>query len=113
MAEDVRPGAALRTLKITHVLDNAENRHIDLLEHRQPAARIDQRKILRRRNDHCALQRYILRQRQLRIAGAGRHIDDENIERSPRDIAQHLGDGGHHHRTAPYHRGILLDQKSD
>src|SRR5271154_165659 len=34
MTEDIRLGAAMRTLEITHVLDNAEHRHVDLLEHR-------------------------------------------------------------------------------
>jgi len=48
VAEDIRSSAAMRTLEITHVLDNAENRHVDLPEHREAAPRVDQRKILRR-----------------------------------------------------------------
>src|SRR5918999_3199703 len=43
MAENVRARAALRTLEIAHVLDNAEHRHVDLLEHRKPPPRVDQR----------------------------------------------------------------------
>src|ERR1700687_573542 len=42
VTEDVRFGAAMRALEIAHVLDNAENRHIDLLEHREPPPRVDQ-----------------------------------------------------------------------
>ena len=59
------------------------------------------------------LQRHVLRQRELRVAGAGRHIDHENVEGAPGDVAQHLGDRRHHHRPAPDHRGLFLDQKTD
>ncbi len=38
MTEDVRSRAAMRTLEIAHILDNAEHRHVDLLEHREARA---------------------------------------------------------------------------
>ena len=50
---------------------------------------------------------------KLRIAGAGRHVDDETIEFAPGDIAQHLLDRGHDHRPAPDHRLFLVDQEAD
>jgi len=37
------------------------------------------------------LQRHVLRQGELCVAGAGRHVDHENIERAPGHVAQHLG----------------------
>src|SRR5579863_5673035 len=43
MAENIRLRAAMRALEITHILDDAEHGHVDLLEHRQSAPRIDQR----------------------------------------------------------------------
>ena len=54
VAEDIAAGATLRAQEIAHVLDNAEYWHVDPLEHRDGAARIDQCKVLRRRNDDGA-----------------------------------------------------------
>src|SRR5665213_95945 len=36
VTENIRSGTAMRTLEIAHVLDNAENRHVDLLEPGEP-----------------------------------------------------------------------------
>src|SRR5215813_6862704 len=63
MAKDIGLGTAMRALEVAHVLDDAEHRHVDLREHRQPAPRIDQRQVLRRRNDDRTLERYGLRER--------------------------------------------------
>src|SRR2546426_279541 len=57
VAEDVRTRAALRALKIAHVLDHAEHRYIDAPEHGDAAARVDQREVLRRRDDDAAGER--------------------------------------------------------
>src|SRR3954463_12374757 len=62
MAENVGFRAALGTLEVAHVLDNAEHGHIDLLEHREPSPRVDQGQVLRGRDDDGALQRHVLRQ---------------------------------------------------
>jgi hypothetical protein len=69
--------------KVAHVLDDAEHRHLDLAEHVQPLAGIDQREILRRRHDHRAGKRHLLRHGQLRVAGARRHVDDQHVEFAP------------------------------
>ena len=50
------------------------------------------RKILRGGNDHRALERHLLRHRELRVAGARRHVDDHDVEFAPLHFAQHLGD---------------------
>src|SRR5262249_20773920 len=86
MAENVASLAAMRALEIAHVLNDAEHGHVDLLEHGKPPPRIDQRQILRRGDDDGALQRHVLRERQLRIARARGHVDHEHVERAPGDV---------------------------
>src|SRR5690349_11582405 len=46
--------AAFAANEIAHILDDAENRHADLAKHSETLAGIDQRQILRRRDDHGA-----------------------------------------------------------
>ena len=60
----------LRAHMHAHVLDDAEHRHRDLLEHRQALAGIGQRDILRRGDDDRAGDRHALRERELDVAGA-------------------------------------------
>ena len=113
MREDIRARAALRTKEITHILDDAENGHFGLLKHRHPAAGVDQRQILRRRDDDCAGKRHVLRQSELGVAGARRHVDDEAIALAPSDFAEQLRQGRHDHRPAPHHRRRLFDEEAD
>ena len=80
LAEDVLLVAAVRADVEAHVLDDAEHRHVDLLEHLEPLARVQQRDVLRRGDDHGAGDRHALRQRELDVAGARRHVDDQVIE---------------------------------
>src|ERR1700674_5537874 len=49
MAEDLAAAAAMRAQEIAHVLDDAEHRHVDLLEHVEPFAGVEQRNVLRGR----------------------------------------------------------------
>ena len=99
--------------EIAHVLDQAEHRHVDLAEHVEALARIQQRDVLGRRDDHRAGQRHRLRHGQLGIAGAGRHVDDQDVQAAPVDVAQHLGQGALHHGAAPDHRCFLVDHETD
>ena len=96
-----------------HVLDDAEHRHFDLLEHAQTLARIEQRDVLRRRHDHGAADRHSLRQRELDIARAGRHVDDQVVELAPARRFQQLHQRLRHHRSAPHHRLLFVDQEAD
>src|SRR5690606_28752307 len=82
-ADDMLFVAALRTDVSAHVLHDAEHRHFDLLEHAQALARIEQRDVLRGRDDHGAAQGHALRKRELRVAGTGWHVDDQIIEIAP------------------------------
>jgi hypothetical protein len=74
--EDVLGMAALGADVDAHVLDDAEDGDADLLEHLQALARVEQRDVLRRGDDHRAGHRHLLRQRELDVAGARRHVDD-------------------------------------
>ena len=60
----------------------------DLLEHLQPLAGIGERDVLRRGHDHGAGDRHALRERELDVAGAGRHVDHQVIERAPLRLAR-------------------------
>ena len=82
-------------------------------KHRDAAPCVDQGNVLRRRDDDGACQRRLLRHGELGVPGARRQIDDENIEIVPRHFAQHLRDGRDHHRSAPDHGVVFLDQKAD
>ena len=75
--------AAVRAAEETHVLHQPQHRHAGPLEHPHAAARVDQRDVLRRGDDHRAGQRHPLRHGQLRIAGAGRHVHHQDVERRP------------------------------
>ena len=66
-----------------------------------------------RRDDDGALERHLLRHGELGVAGAGRHVDHHDVERAPLDLAQHLRQRRHHHRAAPDHRRLFLDQEAD
>src|SRR4029077_18872838 len=65
MAENIGARAAMRAEKIAHILDDAEHRHVDALEHGNAAPGVDERKVLRRRDDDRALERYLLGHGQL------------------------------------------------
>ena len=74
--EDLVAVSALRTDVIRHVLDDPEHRHVDLLEHRQALAGVDQRDVLRSGDDHGAREVDLLGQGELGVAGAGWKVHD-------------------------------------
>ena len=47
------------------------------------------------------------------VAGAGRHVDDQVVELAPVRVAEQLHQRLRHHRPAPHHRLLLVDQKAD
>ena len=71
------------------------NQHVYFLEHGDTAPSVDEGKVLWRRNDHGADKRGMLGQRQLRIARAGRHIDNQHVELTPLHFAQKLSESRH------------------
>jgi hypothetical protein len=112
-AEDRLLVAALRADVGAHVFHHAQHRDRDLLEHAQALAGVEQRDVLRRGDDHGAAHRDALRERELDVAGAGRHVDDQVVELAPVGVAQQLGERLGDHRATPDHRLLLLDQESD
>ena len=96
-----------------HVLDDAEDRHADLLEHLDALLGVEQRDVLRRGHDHRAGHRHALRQRELDVAGAGRQVDDQVVEVLPVGLAQQLLQRLRGHRAAPDHGLVLVDQEAD
>ncbi len=68
---------------------------------------IDQRDVLRRGDDHRALERHTLGDGELGVAGARRHVQHQHIQRRPGHVPQHLGQGALHHRPAPDHGFVL------
>ena len=113
VAEDGRALAAVGTHEPAHVLHDAENGHVETLEHAERLAHVEKRHVLRRRHHHHAAQRQDLREGELRVAGAGRHVEDEVVERAPHHVAQHLLDERVDHRTAPDQRFFLLHEEPD
>src|SRR5437588_653371 len=87
MRKDLAAATAMRAQEIAHVLDDAEHRHLDLGEHVEALAGVEERDVLRRRDDDGAGERYLLRHRQLRVAGTGRHVGDHDVELAPLDLA--------------------------
>ena len=83
MAEDMRLVAAVRADIGRHVLDQPEDRRLERLEHVDRLARIQQRDVLRRRDDDRAGHAGALAQRQLHVAGARRQVDDQHVELAP------------------------------
>ena len=52
-------------------------------------------------------------ERELDVAGAGRHVDDQVVEVAPVGLAQQLLERLRDHRPAPDHRLVGLDQEAD
>ena len=90
MAERIGDMAAGGTAVTGHVLDHAEHAHIHFAEHGDGAAGIDEGEILRGGDDERAIGLELLRERELHVAGAGRQIDDQHVERAPITLLDHL-----------------------
>src|SRR5208282_3604804 len=109
--KDLVAAATLAADVIAHVLDHAEHGHVDLAEHLDAALYVDKREVLRRGDDNAAGKRDALRNRKLRIAGAGRKIEHQAIEIAPFDIDEKFRLELGHHRPAPDDRVLIVDEK--
>src|SRR3546814_3496611 len=107
-----RPPRATRTYTLSPYTTLFRSRHLDLAEHGDRLAGVDQGEILRRRDDHGAGERNLLRHSQLHVASARGHVDDEDVELSPGDLAQHLQERRLDHRATPDHGRLLVDQEA-
>ena len=113
LAEDSLLVTAVAADVQAHVLDDAEHRHVHLLEHLEPFAGIRERDVLRRGDDDRAADGHALRERELNVARAGRHVDDEIVEIAPARLREELVQRRRDHRAAPGHRLLLVDEEAD
>ena len=97
----------------THVLHDPEDGNTDFLEHLESLAGVDERDVLRRGDNHRSGDRDFLGEGELDVSGSGRHVDDEVIDVLPAGVLEELFEGLGHHRPAPDHRGIDVDEKAD
>ena len=113
LPEDVLLVPAMPAGIHAHVLDHAEHRDLDLLEHLEGLAGIQQRDVLGGRHDHGPAHRDALAERQLDVAGAGREVHDQIIHVPPARVVQQLLQGRGDHGSAPDHRCLLVDEVAD
>jgi hypothetical protein len=113
LAEDVLGVAAVAAHVHRHVLDDAQYRHLHLLEHAQRAARVQQRDVLRRGDDDRGGDRHALRQRELDVARARRQVDHQVIEVLPQRGGEQLLQVLGGHRPAPDRRRVLAEEQAD
>src|SRR5713226_2161114 len=76
-----------------HVLHDPEDGNADFLEHLEALACVDERDVLGRGDDHHPGDRHFLRERELDVTGAGRHVDDEVIDVLPAGVLEELLEG--------------------
>nr|DAW15492.1 MAG TPA: hypothetical protein [Caudoviricetes sp.] len=97
-----------------HILDNAENRHVDLVagEHRYPLAGVGESDFLRGGDNDRAGDTEGLHERQMDVARARRHIDEEIVELAPVGVADELAQGVACHGAAPEHGLVGVDHEA-
>ena len=96
-----------------HVFNNAEDGHAHLLKHLQALLGIDQGDVLRGGHDDGAGDGHALRQGQLDIASARRHVHHQIVQILPARLAQELLKRLGGHGAAPDHGLVLLDEEAD
>ena len=101
----------MRAGKRRHVFNDAEDWHIHTAEHRQCLRHIGEGDVLRRGDEHCAGNRYRLRQRELCIRGSRRQVNDEIVEVAPLHVAQELLNRTTDKGAAPNDRLALGDEE--
>ena len=90
-----------------HVLDHALDRQIDLDGHRRRQPGDLLRRRLRRRDDVDLATRQVLAEAEGDVAGARRHVDQQELGRVPVHVGQELLERLVQHRSAPDH-GLVL-----
>jgi hypothetical protein len=82
-----------------------------LLKHLDALFGVQQRNVLRRGDDHGAGHGHALAQRELDVAGAGGHVDDQVVQVFPVGLAQQLLQRLRGHGAAPDHGFVLSTRK--
>ena len=105
--------AAIGANILAHILNHAQNGRVQRGKHIQSLARIQKRYILRGRDHDCAGQFRFLAKCQLNITGAGRQIDDQDIQLPPLHLIEHLLQCAHQHRAAPDHGLVRINHQTN
>ena len=105
--------AALAANVHRHVFNNPQDRHPNLFKHLDALLGIQQRNVLRRRDDHRARHGYTLAQGELDVARTGGHVHNQVIQIAPIRLAQQLLQRLRCHRAAPDHGFVLSHQKAN
>lgn len=111
-AKDVGLVIAFGADKVTHVLNHPEHLCVCLFEHVDASDGIDQGDILRRGDDGRAVEDDLLRDGQLHVARAGRHVEDQDVEAAPTHLVEELLDGLHDHESAPDDGTVRPDEEA-
>mmetsp|Transcript_15611 Transcript_15611/g.48789 ORF Transcript_15611/g.48789 Transcript_15611/m.48789 type:complete len:430 (+) Transcript_15611:410-1699(+) len=82
-ADRLEPLARRVEAQARHVLHHSHCGDADLVKHLHPLDHVHKREPLRRRHQHRRAHLKVLAERQLHIAGAGRHVDDQIVELAP------------------------------
>ena len=98
--------------EVTHVLNDPQNRYVDLFKHGDAFSHHAERSFLGRRDDYPAVERHSLAKGELRVTGTWRQVHQQVIELPPIHGAEKLLNGLHNHWTAPDHRRVALEQKT-
>src|SRR5262245_46238049 len=89
------------TNEVAHILDDPQNRNMNLLEHVERFSHVCQGDFLRSCDEDCSLDGNKLGKAKLRVPGTRRHVDDQVVQVSPLDVIEKLSHSRVKHGTAP------------
>ena len=113
LAEGVRGLAAARAGETGHVLDHADQRLAELLDHLRRSRSRRAGRLLRGRDEHGLGAGQQLPEREADVARAGRHVDQQVVERAPVDIGEELLQRPVQHRPAPHDGAAVVEEEPD
>ena len=93
--------AALITNEVAHVLDNANHRDANVIEHGNTLLAVGESHLLRSRHDDRTCHRAVLRERELDVARSRRKVHKEVVELAPAHVVDEVLDHLRNHRSAP------------
>ena len=93
-------------LEPAHVLHHAGHRDADLEEEAQRPPHVVGGDRLRRGHHHRGAHPELLGQGELHVAGAGRQVDRQHVERAPGHVVEELEERAGGHRGAPGERRV-------
>ena len=110
--EDLDLLAAIGTLDICHVLDDAEDGDVHLLGHVHGLGDDHGNEVLRARHDDDAIDGQRLEDGESDVGGAGRHVNEQVVERAPGGLAPELADCAGDDGAAPQDGiGLIFEQQ--